>query len=127
MNDIKANALNQTIHKDYHRCKMDLPKQSLTGHTVFAVQNNAQCFTAANAKDTYKMHGESNVCAADGTGGAWGNSVYEIKCGEYIIYVIFYNCSRAALLIRLALRSKLLRVGRKCYVCWASDSEYPNY
>ena len=49
---------------------------------MFAVQNNAQCFHAANAKDTYKMHGESTVCAADGTGGAWGNSVYEIKCGE---------------------------------------------
>ena len=48
---------------------------------MFAVQNNAQCFTAANAKDTYKTHGESTVCASDGTGGAWGNSVYEIKCG----------------------------------------------
>ena len=55
---------------------------SMTGNAVFAVQDNVACFTAANAKDTYKMHGEATTCHADGTGGGWGNAVYEIKCGE---------------------------------------------
>ena len=49
------------------------------GFSVFAVQNGKECFTAANAADTYKRYGTSNKCK-DGAGGPKALDVYEIDC-----------------------------------------------
>ena len=49
------------------------------GWTVFAVQHSTQCFTAANAAQTYNKYGESTSCT-DGRGGSWASDVYEITC-----------------------------------------------
>ena len=50
------------------------------GYSVFAVQYNSQCFTSADAKDTYKKYGESTGCSADGRGGGWAQNVYNFTC-----------------------------------------------
>ena len=49
------------------------------GYTIFAVQASNQCFTAADAGDTYQKYGASKGCS-DGRGGSWANDVYEIIC-----------------------------------------------
>ena len=52
------------------------------GFSVFAVQYNVECFTAANAGETYKKYGVSNGCNAEGRGGGWAQNVYQIKCKD---------------------------------------------
>ena len=47
------------------------------GYTVFGVQAGVQCFTAADAEETYKKHGISTNCK-DGVGGIWALDVYKI-------------------------------------------------
>ena len=49
------------------------------GFSVFAVQNEMECFTAADAEETYKKHGESNVCY-NGRGGSLAQNVYLVDC-----------------------------------------------
>ena len=49
------------------------------GFSVFAVQDNKECFTAADAEKTYKKHGESNVCY-NGRGGFKAQNVYLVNC-----------------------------------------------
>ena len=51
-------------------------------YDVFAVQNGGQCFTTANAGDTYKKYGPSTGCSDAGTGGTWSQEVYTIKKDE---------------------------------------------
>ena len=45
------------------------------GFAVFAVQYGKECFTAADAEDTYQKYGESEACE-DGKGGSWALDVY---------------------------------------------------
>ena len=47
------------------------------GNTVFGVQNGKECFTAADAEETYKKHGPKTNCK-DGVGGDWALNVYKI-------------------------------------------------
>lgn len=49
------------------------------GWTIFAVQYNIECFTAANAGQTYNKYGGANNCA-NGRGGGYANDVYEVTC-----------------------------------------------
>ena len=60
------------------------------GYTIFAVQNENACRTAANAGDTYKKYGRGTGCS-NGRGGSNLNDVYEIRCpsqaGTYICYI----------------------------------------
>ena len=51
------------------------------GWTVCAVQSSDQCFTAANAGQTYDKYGEADNCQ-DGRGDHWSSDVYEFICGE---------------------------------------------
>jgi hypothetical protein len=48
------------------------------GYTVFAVQYNIQCFTAADAESTYKKYGDATNCK-NGVGGSYAQDVYKIK------------------------------------------------
>ena len=48
------------------------------GFSVFAVQDNKECFTAADAEKTYKKHGMSNVCY-NGRGGFKAQNVYLVN------------------------------------------------
>ena len=57
------------------------------GFSVFAVQNERECFTAADAEETYKKHGESNVCY-NGRGGSLAQNVYLVDCQGNVIRVI---------------------------------------
>jgi hypothetical protein len=50
------------------------------GYSVFAVQYDKECFTAENAEATYKIHGPSDKCNANGRGGEWAQNVYKISC-----------------------------------------------
>ena len=52
------------------------------GFSFFAVQYSTECFTAANAGDTYQKYGESDGCNANGRGGGWAQNVYQIVCKE---------------------------------------------
>ena len=49
------------------------------GFSVFAVQYNTECFTAANAAETYDKYGGSSGCS-NGRGGTWAQNVYKIAC-----------------------------------------------
>ena len=49
------------------------------GWQVFGVQFGKECFTAANAEETYQRHGETSGCSG-GTGGFNIQDVYQIKC-----------------------------------------------
>ncbi|XP_048587783.1 neurogenic locus notch homolog protein 1 [Nematostella vectensis] len=48
------------------------------GYIVFAMQAGRQCFTGANAHNTYYKHGNGSDCSW-GTGGSWRNDVYQIN------------------------------------------------
>ena len=66
------------------------------GNTVFAIQATTQCFTAANAGETYTTHGRANNCQ-DGVGGSWALDVYRITtCSPGTIYIFSnfqcWNC-----------------------------------
>ena len=50
----------------------------MTGYRVFALQDGGQCASSPIAENTYKKHGRSSSCAADGQGGAYANQVYKI-------------------------------------------------
>ena len=52
------------------------------GWAVFAVQYNNECFTAANAGETYTKYGVSTACNANGRGGSWAQNVYRISCDK---------------------------------------------
>ncbi|XP_019630295.1 PREDICTED: fibrillin-2-like [Branchiostoma belcheri] len=52
------------------------------GFAVFAVQDGGQCLGSADAQNTYKKHGPSTACAADGKGGVFANEVYLIDIDE---------------------------------------------
>ena len=54
------------------------------GWTIFAVQYNIECFTAANAGQTYNKYGGANNCA-NGRGGGYANDVYEVTCEREFI------------------------------------------
>ena len=47
------------------------------GYIVFGLQTGAQCYTAADAEETYKKHGTYDQCN-DGVGGSWALDVYKI-------------------------------------------------
>ena len=49
------------------------------GFSVFAVQYNTECFTAADADETFKQYGESTACV-NGRGGTWAQNVYQVTC-----------------------------------------------
>ena len=49
------------------------------GYSVFAIQNNKECFTAADANETYTKYKGSNKCN-DGKGGSWAQTVYYVAC-----------------------------------------------
>ena len=48
--------------------------------TFFGVQYNTQCFTAADAGETFNKYGPSSACHANGKGGVWAHNVYQIVC-----------------------------------------------
>ena len=64
-------------------------KAARNKYTVFAVQVGKECFTAANAGQTYKKYGRSNKCE-DGTGGSWQQDVYLIVPCLGILHIYFY-------------------------------------
>ncbi|XP_063683458.1 von Willebrand factor-like [Bolinopsis microptera] len=49
------------------------------GWTIFSVQANSECFTAANAGQTYNRYGGANNCV-NGRGGGYAQDVYEVSC-----------------------------------------------
>ncbi|KAL5254789.1 hypothetical protein ACHWQZ_G014288 [Mnemiopsis leidyi] len=51
------------------------------GFSVFAVQYNTECFTAANAAETYDKYGGSSGCS-NGRGGSWAQNVYKVACED---------------------------------------------
>jgi hypothetical protein len=61
----------ETVSKDCY----NIAKEH--GWSVYAVQNGEECFTAANAGETYQKHGTSSGCR-DGIGGFWAMDVYKI-------------------------------------------------
>ena len=54
----------------------------LSGNQYFSTQYQKQCFTHANAKNTYNKYGPSTKCQ-NGKGGVWANDVYRIRCSKY--------------------------------------------
>ena len=54
------------------------------GNSVFAVQFNKQCFTSANAADTYRNYGKSQECY-NGRGGGYTQDVYQVKCQGNVV------------------------------------------
>ncbi|KAL5252434.1 hypothetical protein ACHWQZ_G015267 [Mnemiopsis leidyi] len=54
------------------------------GFSVFAVQYFTQCFTAADAAETYNKYGESSGCV-NGRGGGWAQNVYQVACQGNIL------------------------------------------
>ena len=51
---------------------------------MFGVENGGECF-ASSSENTYRKHGASNDCKADGEGGFWAIHVYRIIfTGEFI-------------------------------------------
>ena len=48
------------------------------GYTFFGVQHGGECWSSADAEQTYRKHGRSYICR-DGTGAGWANDVYEIR------------------------------------------------
>ena len=48
--------------------------------TIFAIQYSNECFTAANAGDTYQKYGASLACSTNRRGGVWAQNVYSISC-----------------------------------------------
>ena len=58
------------------------------GYDIFAVQAGGWCSSSATAKSTYKKHGASVACNADGEGGESSNTVYEIIQGRLLIQMI---------------------------------------
>ncbi|KAL5248013.1 hypothetical protein ACHWQZ_G017250 [Mnemiopsis leidyi] len=58
------------------------------GYHVFALQDGGQCASSPIAENTYKKHGESSSCAADGEGGAYANQVYKIHYKDASFTVI---------------------------------------
>ena len=65
-------------------------------YTVFAIQATTQCFTAADAEETYKKHGRADTCQ-DGVGGGWAQDVYRITtCSPGTSYIFSnfqcWNC-----------------------------------
>ena len=51
------------------------------GYTVFGLEVQEECWTAANALKTYKKYGRatgSDTCEPDGEGGTWSLDVYKI-------------------------------------------------
>ena len=62
--------------KSVEECRVRAEKE---GWTVFAVQAGSQCFTAADAGNTYTRYGKEKGCE-NGMGSGWRNDVYEIKC-----------------------------------------------
>ena len=53
------------------------------GYTTFAIQDDGQCFSSADAKSKYKVYGRSDACSSAGTGGPMANNVYEIKISKF--------------------------------------------
>jgi len=51
------------------------------GYKYFAVQANSECYVSNT--DNYKRYGTSTGCSANGAGGDWANSVYEVKGPGY--------------------------------------------
>ena len=45
------------------------------GYSVFAIQNEKECFTAEDAHETYEKYGKSTDCN-NGKGGSWAQNVY---------------------------------------------------
>ena len=58
------------------------------GYDVFAIQAGGWCSSSATAKSTYKKHGTSVACNADGEGGESSNTVYEIIQGRLLIQMM---------------------------------------
>ena len=48
--------------------------------TVFAVQNDDECFAAVDAHETYNKYGVSTDCNNNGRGGDWAQNVYYVAC-----------------------------------------------
>ncbi|XP_032241916.1 uncharacterized protein LOC5516255 [Nematostella vectensis] len=48
------------------------------GYRVFAMQFGNECYTGANAHNTYSKYGSGSGCSG-GTGGGWHNDVYQIN------------------------------------------------
>ena len=57
-------------------------------YTLFALQNGKHCYGGAGDVN-YKIHGNSNNCNSEGTGGNWANQVYEIQ-GRRAITIFIY-------------------------------------
>ena len=59
------------------------------GFSVFAVQFNKECFTAADAAETFNQYGLSAACQNDGRGGSKANNVYQVTCeGKMFDYMV---------------------------------------
>ena len=76
-----AGGIRLESHNPVEECRKYAKNQ---GFSVFAVQENKECFAAANAEETYKKHGESNVCY-NGRGGFFAQNVYLVNCQGNLI------------------------------------------
>lgn len=57
-------------------CRM---RAEAMGWNIFGVLNGQQCYTSADAGDTYQKYGAGTGCT-NGGGGFWRMDVYEIRC-----------------------------------------------
>ena len=48
------------------------------GYDVFGVENGTECYTSAEAAQTYGMYGQSDDCFG-GKGGNWSMNVYKVE------------------------------------------------
>ncbi|XP_063690486.1 uncharacterized protein LOC134823063 [Bolinopsis microptera] len=65
------------------------------GYSVFAIQNDKECFTAEDAHETYKKYGRATNCE-DGRGGSWALNVYLVTRefnGTWTTWGVWSSCS----------------------------------
>ena len=64
------------IEKCFHVAKM-------RKFDIFAIQDDGECLTGPNARESYRRYGPSIDCSSNGEGGPFANNVYEIQNGKY--------------------------------------------
>ena len=82
---VRFDDMDNPVKKCYNFAKQE-------GYSVFAVQFNIQCFTSANAADTYRKHGKSKECY-NGRGGYDAQDVYQVNCQGNVVknYTYFWE------------------------------------
>ena len=81
------------------------------GFSVFAVQNDNECFTAADAAETYQQYGRGSLCY-NGKGAPYLQNVYHVTC-QGNVKLIFKN----------QIARVIIKVNKKSYAISTSMSK----